>query len=360
MMKNVIQRFLKKIVKISDAPQFNGDNLNYKAVNNYLLEINLQDSLEGMVSEAAKCLKKFLNYQFFILAISEKNSHEIWSDPVLNKKSIIEIIKKDYPFPDLFKINYTSNTDKKIITTLFNKPAGLESFEINTGVHRIRLYLKHENNSSTLESETVSIILQAFGNALTKMLKIKQLETDASTDPLTGCYNRRSFNDLISRTIDNARRYKRDLSVILFDIDHFKKVNDTYGHQSGDEVLKAVSKAVQSFLRKGDYLSRYGGEEFVVVLPETKASSAIDIACRLKKEIQKLKITTSANQTVGITASCGVAELRAGSDIEGLLSEADSMLYKAKANGRNCVMPERVVFEIKEEPVFQAAVISAM
>lgn len=358
-MKNLIQKFLKKFATLSDDHPFSDKKINYKAINNYLLEINLQDSLEEMVSETAKCLKNILNYQLFILAITEKNNHEIWSDPVLSKKTITEILENDFRCPDLFKINYINNTDKKIITTVFNKPAALESYEVTTVDHRIKLYLKHENNNSDIELETVNIIIQAFGNALTNMLKIKQLETDASTDHLTGCYNRRSFNNLISHNMDNSRRYKRDLSVILLDIDYFKKVNDTYGHQSGDEVLKAISKAVQSFIRKGDYLSRYGGEEFVVVLPETKKSYAIDIANRLKTTIESLKIATSDNHTIRVTASYGIAALQPGSDIDSLMSEADSMLYKAKANGRNCVMPERVVFDLKKESAFPPAVISA-
>ncbi len=357
-MKNLIQKLLKNASKMCDDLQFINKKTDYKAISKYLLQLSLQNNIDGMVSETSKCLKNILNYQLFILAITEKSNHEIWSDPILSKKTITEIIEKDFPNPGLFKINYNNNNDKKILTTLFDKSAPLESYEFKTFDHRIKLYLKHENNNSAMESETVNIIIQAFGNALTNMLKIKQLETDASTDHLTGCYNRRSFNNLMAHNMENSHRYKRDLSVILLDIDHFKKINDKYGHQSGDEVLKAVSKATQSFIRKCDYLSRYGGEEFVIILPETKHSLAIEVACRLKTKIENLRITTSDNHTIRVTASYGISALQPGSDIDSLMSEADSMLYKAKAAGRNCVMPERVVFNLKKESTFLPAAIS--
>ena len=126
----------------------------------------------------------------------------------------------------------------------------------------------------------------------------------------------------------------------MFDLDHFKSVNDQFGHLVGDLVLKQVAEAVHLKIRKGDYLSRYGGEEFVLVLPDTRRTRAMELAERLKLVIGALRIKTPEGDTVKITASFGVAALKKDDDREGLIKKADDMLYKAKAAGRNKVMPQ--------------------
>jgi diguanylate cyclase (GGDEF)-like protein len=170
-------------------------------------------------------------------------------------------------------------------------------------------------------------------------MNIKKLETQAVIDPLTGCYNRRALNSYLEHDIANVHRYSGDLSVIMFDIDHFKGVNDSHGHQAGDSILREISRMVQSKIRRSDYLARYGGEEFVLVLRNTQYSYALELAERLRVMLEGSRISLG-RETIGITASFGVASLRAGSDRERLLAEADAMVYRAKASGRNKVMPE--------------------
>jgi diguanylate cyclase (GGDEF)-like protein len=170
-------------------------------------------------------------------------------------------------------------------------------------------------------------------------MNLKNLENAAAFDPLTNCYNRREFSRLIEHNIANAQRYGKDLSIIMFDMDHFKKINDTYGHQGGDIVLKKVCQVIRSGIRKGDYLSRYGGEEFVLVLPDTKMTRAMELAERLRKTIENQPIKISEETDIKTTASFGVAALRSDSDKGTLLQEVDAMLYKAKTSGRNTVMP---------------------
>ncbi len=165
----------------------------------------------------------------------------------------------------------------------------------------------------------------------------------AITDPLTGLYNRRHFNELAEHEFSRALRYSRSLSIMMLDIDFFKKVNDSYGHQSGDEVLKTFSGIVTETLRAGDIVARYGGEEFIVLLPETTVQDAALIAERLREKIAETVIDVD-KFSIRITASFGVGECVGDKNdlpIETLMSKcfsrADQVLYESKNRGRNRV-----------------------
>jgi len=172
----------------------------------------------------------------------------------------------------------------------------------------------------------------------------------AITDPLIGIFNRRHFMDLARREHQRARRYNRPLSIIMMDLDHFSGVNDTYGHLIGDQVLRAVALICQDQLRETDIIGRYGGEEFVILLPETPDENvttdpvshpSIKVAERLRKAIENTPIKTNRGD-IHITASLGVVELSPeGEGIETLLDRADQALYAAKQAGRNKVVAWR-------------------
>jgi diguanylate cyclase (GGDEF)-like protein len=157
-------------------------------------------------------------------------------------------------------------------------------------------------------------------------------------------YNRRHFFSLAQNELNRAMRYNRELSIILFDIDHFKSVNDTFGHLVGDQVLETLSSYCKSNLRSFDIIGRYGGEEFIILLPETSLKRASQIAERLRKQALGIHITTPGG-TPGITISLGVAGIRGGDQItlDELIGAADQALYKAKKAGRNqaCVLYPR-------------------
>jgi diguanylate cyclase (GGDEF)-like protein len=146
------------------------------------------------------------------------------------------------------------------------------------------------------------------------------------------------LNEYLERDIAFARRHGGELSVIMLDIDDFKRINDVYGHQSGDEVLKEISTVVSSMVRKSDYLSRFGGEEFVLVLPHTALTHAVHLAEKIRRKIAGHRIQ-NAGRPLSITSSFGVACYRNGLDGLTLLQRADEMLYHAKASGKNVVMP---------------------
>jgi diguanylate cyclase (GGDEF)-like protein len=165
------------------------------------------------------------------------------------------------------------------------------------------------------------------------------LEELAITDELTHLHNRRHFFKRGSEEYARARRYKRDLAAIMVDVDFFKRVNDTFGHAVGDEVLRAVARQLQASLRSQDLLGRYGGEEFAVLMPETDLRSAVDIVGqRICESIAHVPILTSKG-AVHVTVSVGVACLGDGmQDLSALLTRADEALYSAKRTGRNRVV----------------------
>jgi len=157
-------------------------------------------------------------------------------------------------------------------------------------------------------------------------------------DGLTGIYNRRFLEKRLIEEFDRHNRYARKFSIIMFDIDFFKKVNDTYGHQCGDFILKSVSAKIASIIRKSDSLARYGGEEFCCLLPETNINSATKLAERFRIAVEGLH-NIFQDTSVSITISLGVAEMwvEHGS-AEMLLKKADEALYAAKRSGRNRVV----------------------
>jgi two-component system cell cycle response regulator len=167
-----------------------------------------------------------------------------------------------------------------------------------------------------------------------KFFKKKQKLSDlAYRDQLTQLFNRRWFDENLAREVERSRRYGNELSLIIMDIDHFKAVNDTHGHQKGDDVLKTVSAIIQESSRSTDLISRYGGEEIVVILPETPLYQAVHAAERYRTQVAARSEPMS---TIKVTISLGVAS---GKSLGGedLLHEADKALYEAKKNGRDRV-----------------------
>lgn len=162
------------------------------------------------------------------------------------------------------------------------------------------------------------------------------------TDPLTGCYNRAYLSEHLQKEVNRTKRYKHSLALILCDIDFFKKVNDTYGHQAGDEILKGFVSCINESIRKNiDWVARYGGEEFIVVLPETNLENARIVAEKLRKVIAKMVIEKEEKE-IKITVSSGVTSLEPETPDEKCLPElminkADERLYVAKEEGRNRV-----------------------
>lgn len=184
------------------------------------------------------------------------------------------------------------------------------------------------------------ILITSVGFLLMHMERAEEAARHlAVTDPLTGTFNRRTFLELGAREIARTRRAKGSLSLLMLDLDHFKKVNDKYGHQAGDAALKCVVDSLQGCLRREDLLVRYGGEEFCVLLPDVAMDHAALLAERARVAVESTGFVFRGKK-IPVTVSIGVALLIRDSaeDIERLVSRADEALYSAKASGRNRVV----------------------
>jgi diguanylate cyclase (GGDEF)-like protein len=183
---------------------------------------------------------------------------------------------------------------------------------------------------------------------------VKELENRLNRDYLTGLYNRRFFMDRFREELDWVSRYKEPLSLLLLDIDHFKKVNDQYGHICGDEILRQVAQKVLSVVGLEATAGRFGGEEFIVLLPNVPMEEAMAMAERLRAEIQNNLFDCSCNDTsvnLTVTVSLGVTTCNSadGLTLDQMIAQTDDALYAAKEGGRNRVVAHRV-----SEPMISA------
>jgi diguanylate cyclase len=204
-----------------------------------------------------------------------------------------------------------------------------------------------EQNNKTLETR-----LSASRSEVSQLHRsLDAVRKESLTDPLTSLANRKYFDAAMPKRIELARERREPLSLLMADIDHFKKFNDDHGHLTGDQVLRLVSLAIKQSIKDKDIAARYGGEEFAVVLPEAALSGAVSIAELLRNAVMsKRLIKRSSGATLGrVTISIGAATLKPGDSPQSLIERADNCLYAAKRRGRN-----RVVGESDPEPAMDA------
>ncbi|MDA8335119.1 MAG: diguanylate cyclase [Peptococcaceae bacterium] len=204
----------------------------------------------------------------------------------------------------------------------------------------------YQSRLSILENRRHQVIGKAviLCDVTRETWRVDELQARARMDALTGIFNRRYLLELGHRELERARPGGRPFSVVLIDIDHFKDVNDTYGHSAGDLVLKSVVRTCAGALRSRDLMGRWGGEEFVLILPGASPDGALAVAERARKNIAGSVVSLDNTTTVSVTASFGVAGVAApesGTSLEKLLEMADQALYRAKNSGRNRVVLSR-------------------
>ncbi len=188
------------------------------------------------------------------------------------------------------------------------------------------------------ETRLVTALADQVALAIKNAQLFAKLEELSTKDELTGLPNRRYFKDRLAREMADARRYGHPLSVLVIDVDHFKKLNDREGHAAGDEALIEVSRVLASSLREVDMVARWGGEEFVVTLSRTGEADAIKVGEKLREGIAAMKLASTAGQPLGhLSVSIGVAELAEGEDAASVVQRADRAVYVAKKEGRNRV-----------------------
>ncbi len=237
--------------------------------------------------------------------------------------------------------------DDRALGTLRDDPNfGLVQFRLGSGRRGVVAVEAHIDDLLGKSPEGLSLLAQGFAAALTTLEALETHVHLATTDPLTGAANRREFDRVIEEETSRAGRYGRPLALVMVDVDHFKKLNDTRGHQDGDRVLVGVVQALRRALRTQDMIARFGGEEFAVIAPETGPDQAVILAERLRRAVQSWDYWAGEDGAPAVTASLGVASrLPTTGPLPSseLLRRADVALYHAKRSGRN-----RVEFYVPE------------
>ncbi len=197
--------------------------------------------------------------------------------------------------------------------------------------------IEHTRQATVIAEDFRGEISKAHSEIESLRRDLKELSHEASLDPLTQIHNRRAFDKELQRLMSEAHTQQSPLSLIITDIDHFKKCNDTYGHVTGDKVLQSFAKVLSGLFHENGFPARYGGEEFVILLPNHNIESAMKLAEQLRKTVETMKIKKrgSDEQIDQITTSLGVAQWQPLETASSIISRADSALYQAKENGRN-------------------------
>ena len=271
-----------------------------------------------------KALELF-NEKFFPIVVTD------WMMPKMNGLKLCEAIRKKKSTGYVYIILLTARESKDDIVK--GLKAGADDY-----------LCKPFNHAELLARINTGIRLLKLEKSLKKANE--EIRVISITDPLTGIYNRGYLEEHLAQEIKRARRYKRSLSLIMCDIDFFKKVNDTYGHQAGDQVLKEFVQSINDLIRNDiDWVARYGGEEFIVVLPETDSENACLVAERLRDAVSGKEIKFQKKK-ISITVSLGVSGFDPSmpdnnNSHESMIKQADKYLYQAKQEGRNRVKGEK-------------------
>ncbi len=256
-----------------------------------------------------------INETFFMCELAGKVSS------VLDKESILRILKEEMQ----------SLSSIEDIDFFPQKKKGYLLFRLET---KPSVFMAVKVKSKQIKNN-VKIIVKMANLCIEKSSLYKKLQTLSMHDSLTGIYNRRYFNSRLNEEFERVEKFKLSLSLLMVDIDHFKKINDNYGHLVGDVVLKEVAKIIKKNIREIDFTARYGGEEFVVILQETDKDGAIFVGERIRENIAS-KIIKAFDEDVKTTVSLGLASYPQDSRYPGMLLElADKALYRAKNKGRN-------------------------
>ncbi|UCG31337.1 MAG: GGDEF domain-containing protein [candidate division WOR-3 bacterium] len=288
-----------------------------------------------------------------LIGRAEDTDLTLTSNDVSRHHAVVQFRNGHYIIEDLNSTNGTCVNSNKVVKQVLNNgdeiSIGEHSIIFDDGSYALSFV---DETEITRRGEETAIISNKFNSLQSKIddkslrkefrdiekfvrKSRKRLATLAHADKLTGLYNRQYFDKVALQEFQKAKSSGKSLSVLFVDLDHFKEVNDTHGHRTGDEVLRAVAWLIQKACRKTDLVARYGGEEIVVVLPNTQSSDACKIAEEVRVIIEK---QTNKMLKIPITVSIGVATFPGdASELHSILQRADQALYEAKRIGRNCI-----------------------
>ncbi len=220
--------------------------------------------------------------------------------------------------------------EKEIFSELWSNILAAKSWSgiIKNRTKKGETYWLEQNVVPTLDKDKNIETFVSVGIDITAKVELERL---ASIDKLTGAYNRRMIDEFMKQELESHKRDSKNFSLIMADIDHFKSVNDTYGHQVGDAVLREVGQIIYSAIRKSDIFGRYGGEEFIIICPKTSSEQALILAEKIRQEIENFDFIEVGHKTI----SLGISSLIDNDEVEDMIKRADDALYKAKNDGRN-------------------------
>ncbi len=224
----------------------------------------------------------------------------------------------------------------KSLFTIENKPVIAWPMIIDNQLNSCT-FLVVEPEYSRIYVEEGELFIPHLKLGTKRIMLFSELKEKARVDGLTGLYLKRYFLGKLYSEIERAKRYKNDFYLMMLDIDHFKNINDTYGHLIGDEVLVATAKTISSSVRKSDIVGRYGGEEFIIILPAITQDKVLEIAENIRKNLKNISFTGN-NKPFFVTISIGISKYDKGTDIDTLIGNADNALYKAKNSGRDNIV----------------------
>jgi len=247
----------------------------------------------------------------------------------------------DFSFSKKIKAGIINVSDSVDTLATFDELRSYISSNLETLLDTFEDKIKEYNSRIEKSSKEHNRIQENFKSLIGHIQeRNKLLEEQSRLDPLTGIFNRRVFEDRIAFEFDRFHRYHKSFSLVFFDIDNFKTINDRCGHEAGDKVLQAIAKLVENHVRKTDVFARYGGEEFAVILPETDVIHGIKVASKLRHAIETTEFEYN-NQKVPVTISSGVTEIKEeDAQYQSIVNRADKYMYIAKQNGRNLVMSD--------------------
>ena len=285
-------------------------------------EAGVRESMHEFIEMAGYNPSMASSAEEAIELLKSNNIHVVITDimlPGMGGLELTNLIKNEYESDVIVMTGYSGDYSYEEAINM-----GANDFVIKpVRLEELLLRLKRVLKERTLSYERIHM-----------MEKLQKL---AITDGLTKLHNSRSFYSQIEVEVDRFNRYKRPLSLLLLDIDHFKQYNDSYGHLEGDKVLVRISQMIRSCLRKLDSAYRYGGEEFTVILPETNCDEAETVAERIRMIVENEKYTPEPQKEVTITISIGITQYNHKEELSSFIQRADKAMYLSKERGRNMV-----------------------
>lgn len=314
--------FKHSILLVDDDPE------NLTAFTSFLnKEYHVVTALDG--SEALDIIAKGANDRFQLII----------SDQRMPKLTGVEFLEKTLALmPNAKRIILSGFTDADAIIASINQARIHEFLLKPVERNRLRLTVQRALEAHELEERTKRLNAELEAKVVERTRELEaamaKLEAMATTDQLTGAFNRRKFEEIIDREVQSVRRYGQPLSLVIFDIDHFKKVNDKYGHLAGDDVLKQMVNIVAINIRPMDCLIRWGGEEFLVVIPQTDLAGSVALSEKIRVKIEEHNFPFAGKLTI----SAGITQYQPDEKPDQCVFRADRALYEAKRHGRNQVM----------------------